>query len=162
MIDLVCLAANDRPVRHCARSNSIRTPVPSIYSLGLPVWPSANCWEIGESSTVVVYARSTLYQYPANTRHFTNVVLMLGRRRRRRANIKTIFGKCFVFAGYVMTLAQSSVTSSVCWFRDFFCFYRPRFAFNYIIIDGSLYFFSRQRLNPNHTSFSMPVSTTFL
>ena len=35
---------------------------------------------------------------PANTRHWPNVVSMLGRRRRRRANIKTILGKCLVFA----------------------------------------------------------------
>ena len=32
-----------------------------------------------------------------NTRHSPNVVLMLGRRRRRRANIKTTLGECLVF-----------------------------------------------------------------
>ena len=38
--------------------------------------------------------------HPANTRHFPDVVLMLGRRRRRRTNIKTTLGKCFVCYGY--------------------------------------------------------------
>ena len=38
--------------------------------------------------------------FPANTRHWTNVVLMLGRRRRRRANIITALGQCHVFAGW--------------------------------------------------------------
>ena len=32
--------------------------------------------------------------YPANTRHWPNVVLMLGRRRRRRANIRATLGQC--------------------------------------------------------------------
>ena len=36
---------------------------------------------------------------PANTRRWPNVVLMLGRRRRRRANIKTTLGQCLVIAG---------------------------------------------------------------
>ena len=40
---------------------------------------------------------------PENTRHFPNVVLMLGRRRRRRANIKTTLGKSLVFAGSLYT-----------------------------------------------------------
>ena len=35
---------------------------------------------------------------PANTRNFPNVVLMLGRRRRRRANINPAMGQCIVFA----------------------------------------------------------------
>ena len=37
---------------------------------------------------------------PANTRHFPNVVLTLGRRRRRRPNIKTTLGNCLEFADW--------------------------------------------------------------
>ena len=42
----------------------------------------------------------------ANTRRSPNSVLMLGRRRRRRANIKTTLGKRLVFAGrrWIITL----------------------------------------------------------
>ena len=36
---------------------------------------------------------------PANTKHWPNVVLMLARRLRRRPNIKTTLGQCFVLAG---------------------------------------------------------------
>ena len=39
--------------------------------------------------------------YPANSRHWPNVVVMLGRRRRRRSKIKTTMGQCLVFAGYI-------------------------------------------------------------
>ena len=39
---------------------------------------------------------------PANTEHLPNVVLMLGQRRRRWANIETAFGECPVFAGIVV------------------------------------------------------------
>ena len=39
------------------------------------------------------------YRIPAKTRHWTNVGSMLGRRRRRRANIEPTFGQCLVFAG---------------------------------------------------------------
>ena len=38
---------------------------------------------------------------PSNTKHFPNVVLMLARRRRRRANIKTTLRKCLVIIGKV-------------------------------------------------------------
>ena len=37
--------------------------------------------------------------FPANTRRRPNVVLMLGRRQRRRANSKTTLGQYLVFAG---------------------------------------------------------------
>ena len=37
---------------------------------------------------------------PANTRHWTNVGSMLGRRRRRRANIDPTLVQCLAFAGY--------------------------------------------------------------
>ena len=46
----------------------------------------------------------------ANTRHFPNVVLMLGRRRGRRANIKTTLGKYLVSAGLTATRAGMNVT----------------------------------------------------
>ena len=36
--------------------------------------------------------------YPANTRHSSDAVLMLGQRRRRWTNIKTALGECLVFA----------------------------------------------------------------
>ena len=36
---------------------------------------------------------------PANTIHWNNVVLMLGQRRRRWANVKTTLFQCIVFAG---------------------------------------------------------------
>ena len=49
------------------------------------------------------FCRMTLnYQrciYPANTMRSPNVVSMLGRRRRHRANIKTTLGQRIVFAG---------------------------------------------------------------
>ena len=39
--------------------------------------------------------------FPANTRHWANVGLMLGQRRRRWTNIKPILVQCLVFAGLV-------------------------------------------------------------
>ena len=53
---------------------------------------------------------------PANTRHWPNVVLMLGRRRRRRASIKTTLGQCIVFAGY--RGYDIWTTSDGCWDAD--------------------------------------------
>ena len=41
--------------------------------------------------------------YPANTGHWRNVVWMLGRCRRRRANNKTTMGQFPVFAGFLYT-----------------------------------------------------------
>ena len=46
---------------------------------------------------------------PANTRHFPKVVFMLGRRRRRRANIKTTLGKCLKFAGKIFCIQYQDV-----------------------------------------------------
>ena len=37
--------------------------------------------------------------YPANMRHSSNAVLMLGHRLRRWPNIETALGECPVFAG---------------------------------------------------------------
>ena len=51
---------------------------------------------------------------PANTRHWPNVILMLGRRRRRWANIKTTLGKWLVFAGLLgARLARLKALSSL-------------------------------------------------
>ena len=50
--------------------------------------------------------------YPENTRHLPSVVLMLSRRRRRRANIKTTLGQYLVFAGY---LALSATFEYLCY-----------------------------------------------
>ena len=47
--------------------------------------------------------------YPANTRHWTNAVLMLSHRLRRWANIKTALVQCLVFAG------QEHKTLTQCW-----------------------------------------------
>ena len=45
---------------------------------------------------------------PSITRR-CNVVLMLGRRRKRRAGIKTTLGQCLVFAGiYIVELHQEA------------------------------------------------------
>ena len=45
---------------------------------------------------------------PANTRQWSNVVLMLPRRLRRRPNIKTILGQCLVLAGIVTACCSSN------------------------------------------------------
>ena len=50
---------------------------------------------------------------PIKPTHWPNVVLLLGRRRRRRANIKTILGQRLVFAGQwleMWTLCQQRIT----------------------------------------------------
>ena len=66
--------------------------------------PFTLCWP--ESNKVVLYHTLTKPSkrwqvgfglVPANTRRWHNIVLMLGRRRRRRANIKTTLGQPFVF-----------------------------------------------------------------
>ena len=44
---------------------------------------------------------------PADTRRWTNVVLMLGQRQRRWANIKTIFFQRIVSAGNLVYLLNS-------------------------------------------------------
>ena len=53
------------------------------------------------------FAQSELGSYslnycPANTIHWPNAGLMLGRRWRRRANINPAFGQCIVFAGWTL------------------------------------------------------------
>ena len=49
--------------------------------------------------------------YPANTKHFPNIVLMLARRLRRRPNIKTTLVKCLVLAGYWYSVDLASTTT---------------------------------------------------
>ena len=41
--------------------------------------------------------RMAVWRYPANTKHWTNVRLLLGRRRRRWPNINPTLGQCLVF-----------------------------------------------------------------
>ena len=52
----------------------------------------------------------------ANTRHLPDAVLMLGRRRRRRASIKTTLGKCLMFA---VLLSPTNLTNAICWPNGF-------------------------------------------
>ena len=48
---------------------------------------------------VTCHQHNTTSISPANTRRCLNVVLLLGRRRRRRANIANTLGQRIVFAG---------------------------------------------------------------
>ena len=48
---------------------------------------------------------------PVNTRHCTNVGLMLVQRRRRWANIKPTLGQCLVFAGKRVPASQEDMRS---------------------------------------------------
>ena len=48
-----------------------------------------------------VVSSRVVYAYPANKRRCLNVVLMLGRHRRRWPYIKTTLGQCLVLAGYL-------------------------------------------------------------
>ena len=43
--------------------------------------------------------RVSNWTFPANTRHSSDAVSMLGQRRRQCANIKTALGECLVLAG---------------------------------------------------------------
>ena len=63
---------------------------------------------LGGKTTAASFVFSDGPTFPANTRHWPNVVLMLGRRRRRRYNIKIALGQCLVFARLVDIGSASS------------------------------------------------------
>ena len=70
------------------------------------------------SWSTVCDAGPALYQhwmsdYPANTRHWSTVVLMLARRPRRRPNIKTTVVQSLVFAGWCLQELTKDVFSGV-------------------------------------------------
>ena len=55
------------------------------------------------------------YKYnPVNTIHWPNAGLMLGRRRRRRANINPALGRCIMFVGKQNSPAEKWVTGTKC------------------------------------------------
>ena len=81
----------------------------SVAVLGLLLMPGAVpskhetltqcCFNVGQTSEMAGQHLNNIGSYPANTRHWPNVFLLLGRRRRRRVNIRTTLGQCLVFAG---------------------------------------------------------------
>ena len=64
----------------------------SIPRLKARAWCGDLCWDAFPTIPCA-------YSIPANTRHWTNVGLMLARRLRRRANINPTLVQCLVFAG---------------------------------------------------------------
>ena len=80
----------------------------TAYIIGRSMRPKSNTQQVKYKRIVIDPSFST-YQVrqqvnvyiTANTRGWPNVVLMLGRRRRRRANIKTALGQPLVFARIV-------------------------------------------------------------
>ena len=50
-------------------------------------------------------------RYPANTKRWSNVGLMLGQRRRRLANFNPTLGQRIMFAGYEATLMMRTICS---------------------------------------------------
>ena len=58
----------------------------------------------------VIYVAFFQSNYPASTRHWDSVGLMLGQRRRRWANIKPTLSQCIVLAGYQATISEGVKT----------------------------------------------------
>ena len=73
---------------------------------------------------------SFMNTHQAITRHWPNVVLMLCRRRRRRATIRTTLGQCLVFAGLPSQLISKleSLTQCLQHWADI----SPALAYQYI------------------------------
>ena len=69
----------------------------SLYSA--PVLHQDHVPTVSLTFTTIIDKRHEYNPRVANTRHWTNVGLMLGRRRRRRPNINPTLAQCLVFAG---------------------------------------------------------------
>ena len=69
------------------------------YNMQYVRWPSEETMLISCCSAMQSQPNTLAHHIPANTRHWTNVCLMLGQRRRRWANIKPTLVQRLVFAG---------------------------------------------------------------
>ena len=71
----------------------------------IPIWCWASVEDVDQNQIGIgpmlrrLWLLLSQHSIPANTRRWVNAVLMLGRRRRRRANIKASLGQRFVLAG---------------------------------------------------------------
>ena len=97
--------------------------------------------------------QANVHRQPApTTRRWPNVALMLGRRRRRRANIKAILGQCLVFAGKAATKIQH-------WRLKWKCgkkwWIKSQILYSEISADGFDYIIAFSAVNiPDHSSLN--------